>query len=224
VFTHSHSSVSKFEVCPRQFETRYILGNKEPATEAMTWGTRVHAALEAKVNGDPAPLPEGMEKMEWAVAPALAAKARGMLVLNEHRLALDRYMKPVTFDSKLAWVRGILDQLILSNGHAFINDYKTGKHRPSWQLELASLIVFYTYPEIERIEARYLYVKDPIVQTRTDKTVYFRGQTPHMAGAIFPRIIKVEKALELGKFDPKPSGLCKQYCSVTSCEFNGRRG
>jgi hypothetical protein len=224
VTAHSFSSVNKFETCPRQYEDRYIHHHKEPPTEATTWGKRVHDALEAKVKGDVAPLPEGMDKMEWAIAPALRAKEGGMLVLTEHKIALDRYMKPVTFESDKAWLRGIIDVAILHGPHAFNSDYKTGKRRESWQLELSSLIMFHTYPALQRIEARYLYLKDPVPATRTDKEVYFRDQTPHMAGRIFPRIVKLEKALESGQFPPKPGGLCKQWCNVTSCEFNGRRG
>jgi CRISPR/Cas system-associated exonuclease Cas4 (RecB family) len=223
MFTHSYSSVNKFETCPRQFENRYILGHKEPPTESTLWGERVHSALEAKAKGDTSPLPEGMTKMEWAVAPALKAKEAGMLVLSEHKVALDRYMKPVAFDFKLAWLRAILDILIISNGHAFVSDYKTGKRRESWQLQLGSLITFYTYPLVQRIEARYLWLKDPVKETRTDKTVYERRQTAHMAGEILPRIVRVENALQTGLFPPKPSGLCRAHCNVLSCEHNGKK-
>jgi len=219
VFTHSFSSTNKFETCPRQFEDRYLLKHKEPPTEATQWGERVHSALEDKVAGKIAELPEGMTKLDWAIAPAVKAKEQGWLVLTEHKVALDRYMQPVTFDSRQAWLRSILDVLMISNGHGFVSDYKTGKRRLSWQLELSSLITFHTYPLVDRIEARYLWLKDSVKETRTDKTVYKRSDTAHMAGNIFPRIIKVEKALESGKFEPRPSGLCAGWCSVKSCEF-----
>ena len=223
MFTHSFSSVSKFETCPRQFEDRYILKNKEPLSEAMAWGTRVHTALEERVVGKLAELPEGMTQMGWAIAPAVKAKEQGWLVLTEHKIALDRQMQPVTFDSSKAWLRSILDVLMISNGHGFVSDYKTGKRRTSWQLELSSLITFHTYPLVDRIEARYLWLKDPAKESRVDKDVYKRSDTAHMAGRIFPRVIKVEQALDSGVFEPKPSGLCKQWCSVTACEFNGKR-
>lgn len=219
MFAHSYSSVSKFETCPRQFEYRYILGHREPQTEATMWGTRVHEALEAKAKGADGPLPEGMEKMEWAVAPVLKAKETGMLVLTEHKIAVDRYMKPVTFDSKQAWLRAILDVAILHGGYAMLNDYKTGKRRPTWQLQLGALLTFYTYPAIQQIETRYLYLKETAPAARTDKSAYVRATTPTMAGEIFPRVIRVEKALESGKFDPKPSGLCRGWCPCTTCEF-----
>ncbi len=218
MFAHSYSSISKFETCPRQFEDRYILKHKEPPTEATTWGKRVHTALEEKVTGKLDVLPEGMTQMAWAAAPAELAKQQGWLVLVEHEVALDRYMKPVTFSSDKAWLRGIIDVLMISNGHGFVSDYKTGKRRPSWQLELSSLITFHTYPLVDRIEARYLWLKDPLPSTRTDKEVFMRADTAHMAGRIFPRVIKVEQALESGKFEPRPSGLCHGYCPVKACE------
>lgn len=222
-FVHSFSSVSKFDTCPRQFEHRYILGNREPPTEHTMWGERVHTALEDRVNGKIAELPEGMTQMEWAVKPALAAKERGMLVMTEQKMALDRAGAPVVWDSGKAWMRAIVDVAILHGKHGFNSDYKTGKRRESWQLEMSSYIMFKTYPAVEHIEARYLWLKDSDPRTRTDKDTYHRDQTAHMAGKILPRLIKVEEALDSGRFPPKPSGLCRAHCPVFECNNNGRK-
>ena len=223
MFTHSHSSTNKFETCPRMFEDRYLLKHYEPKTVHTDWGERVHTAMEDKAKGALEVLPEGMEKMEWAVAPAKAAHDAGLLVLTEHKIALDRQMRSVTFESKLAWIRAIVDTAILGKTAALISDYKTGTKRESWQLEMSSLIFFYTYPKLEVIESRYLWLKETNPALRVTRKDYRRRDTPTMAGDILPRLMKVEKALETGVFPPKPGGLCKKHCNVTACQYNGRQ-
>src|SRR4051812_48069204 len=56
-FPCEHWSASRFmcwEQCPAEFYARYIAGAREPATEAMLFGTAVHRGLEAHYLGESA--------------------------------------------------------------------------------------------------------------------------------------------------------------------------
>jgi hypothetical protein len=220
-YAHSYSALNKFETCPRQYEHRYIERNREPETEAMAWGTRVHSVLEERVKGVPAPLPEGMQSYAWALAPVEAAKAAGACILTEHKIAMDRSGKSVLFDSEYAYVRAIIDLAMLGKTYGVLADYKTGQNvRVTSQLKFSAWIAFHTWPALEKIETRFLFLKHGPGAAKPE--IFSRRELGSMAGSILPRLQRLEDARASGVFQPKPSGLCAKHCAVVSCEFNGR--
>ena len=217
-YAHSFSGLNKFETCPRQYEWRYILKHREPETDAKSWGKRVHSAFEDKVRDDK-PLPVGMQSYEWALTPIQAAKNVGACVLLEHKIAMDQAGVPVVFESEKAYVRAIVDVAILGKHSAILGDYKTGgRFRPSTQLQFSTWIAFHTWPAIEIVDTKYLYLK----LKHTEPETLHRSKIHQLAGNILPRLHKLERARASGVFEPKPGGLCRQYCQVVTCEFHGR--
>ena len=71
----SHSGLSKFETCPRQYYlTKVAKTVVEPATVHTDWGNVVHKALEDRIMRG-TPLPEGMDQYEPIVLKLLGKRA-----------------------------------------------------------------------------------------------------------------------------------------------------
>ena len=63
----------------------------------------------------------------------------------------------------------------------------------------------------------FLWLKDKAV----DKEHFKRSDIGAIWSRFLPRVERLEKAVKDGDFPPKPSGLCKKWCPVTTCEFHG---
>jgi hypothetical protein len=220
-YAHSYSALNKFETCPRQYEYRYIERNREPETEAMAWGTRVHTVFEDRVKGVAAPLPEGMQSYAWALAPIEAARAAGACILTEQKIAMDQSGKAVLFNSDQAYVRAIIDLAMLGKTFGVLADYKTGETiRLTDQLKFSAWIAFHTWPALENIETRFLFLKHGPGAAKPE--TFRRRDSGSIAGQLLPRLQRLEHARASGVFQPKTSGLCKAHCPVKTCEFNGK--
>ena len=210
----TYSQLEAFETCPKKFyHLRVARDVVEPPNEYSAWGERVHTAMENRVR-DGVALPEGMEQWE-GIAAKLAALPGAKLC--EQKMALDKNFQPV--DWKQAWSRGIADLLVIHGDKALVIDHKTGKRKLSEQLMLYALYAFAYYPEVEEVGACFVWLKEK----KMDKEVFSRQDIPKMWSEFLPRVARLESAYEKDKWLAKPSGLCKGWCPVTSCEHNGKK-
>lgn len=206
----TYSQLDKFETCPRQFyHVRVKKDIVEPPTEHTIWGEKVHTALEHRVLNN-TPLPEGMSQWE-----GLAKKVANMPgeKLCEQKLAVDSSFTPV--DWKAAWSRGIADVVVLHKHSAVVLDYKTGKRKLTEQLMLYAGYAFSTYPEVQTVTTGFVWLKDK----KIDKDTYTREDVPRIWNTFLPRVRKLELAYERDAWPCRPSGLCKGWCPVKTCEF-----
>lgn len=215
IMSQSHTSISCFETCPRQYEAKYILKTvKFEQGEAAAWGDAVHCALEARVKtGEP--LPSNMSMYaKWG--DAIAARAGEKII--EGAFGIRRDLSPCDFKDPEAWMRAKLDVLILKDGgYGEIIDYKTGKMKTDpTQLRRYSLLVFCKYPNLDTIKAGYAWLKDDVL---SEPSVYRRTDVPMMVQLEESIYSRIEAAYMTGKFQPKPSGLCNGWCPVTTCQF-----
>lgn len=210
----TYSQLDKFETCPRQFyHVRVLKDVVEPPTEHTIWGERVHTALEERVkNGTP--LPEGMTHWE-PIAAKLAALPGEKLC--EHKMALDRSFQPAEW--KDAWTRGIADLLIVNRNKAAVFDHKTGKRKPTEQLKLYAAYTFAHFPSVDEVTTAFVWLKEK----KIDKQTFYRQQIPELWEGFLQRVAKLESAHERDSWPARPSGLCRGWCPVTKCEFNGKR-
>lgn len=213
----SYSALDAFETCPRRYyETKVAKTVQEPQTEATLWGNRVHKALELYLT-QRKPLPSGMEGFQ-DTADTVVRRAEGGKVSAEQKMALTKAFKPTTWFGGDVWVRGITDFTIEKGGAAFIGDWKTGKPNPnSAQLRLTAAMTFAHKPYIQRITNAFLWLKDGSVTHET----FTREDVPAIWQEFMPRVQRLECAIAEKKFPPKPGGLCRKWCPVTSCEHNG---
>jgi hypothetical protein len=216
---YSYSLFNAFETCPRQCnEVRVLKNFVEPETEYSRWGNYVHKCMEDRV-GKRAALPENVRHLE-----SLAAYLESLPGTNYVELALgiDEDFAPVDFFAKNVWFRGKVDLLhkepCQTIGTAY--DYKTGKPvKDSVQLMDMALLSFIHYPELETIKAVFVFLKFDDVATE----VFKRSDMPHMMDSLMQRTKAFKKAFDSNTWYPRPSGLCKRHCVVTTCEYNGRR-
>jgi hypothetical protein len=138
--------------------------------------------------------------------------------LCEHELACTQEKSPTSFDSPDAWARGIIDLFKFRDDHAVAIDYKFGKVRPTSQLKLMALLVFANYPTVQTCDTRFLW----IAHREKTEAVFHRKDMDSLWVEFEEASAQLAKAHEDGVFQPKPSGLCKAHCVVSTCEFFGR--
>lgn len=211
----TYSQLESFESCPRKFYhlkvARDIVEEQGPHAE---WGTRVHTAFEDFVlKGDP--LPDGMT--QWQGLADKLAKLPGQK-LTEYKFALDRDFKPTEW--KQSWSRGIADLVVVKGDKAVVADYKTGRRKPSEQLDLYACYTFAHYPEVKTVTTAFIWLKEK----KIDRQTIHREQAPEIWQKLMPRVRKLESAYERDSWPERPSGLCKAYCPIYTCKFNGQRG
>jgi hypothetical protein len=214
----TYSNLELFESCPRKyFHLRVVKDIVEPMGEAALWGNRVHDAWEKRIR-DGVSFPSGMEHWE-----PLAKKIE-LLPGEKHteqKLAIDRNFQSVNYyDKETAWTRGKVDLTIVNGSEAVLLDYKTGKPKPSEQLLLYCGYVFAKFRELTRISSAFVWLKTK----KIEKNTISRDELSTIWQGFLPRVNRLDAAYEKQAWPPKPSGLCKEWCPVRSCEFNGKKG
>jgi hypothetical protein len=109
--------------------------------------------------------------------------------------------------------------VVIHGDKAVVADYKTGKRKPTEQLDLYANYVFAHHPEINKVTTGFIWLKEK----KIDWTPRERSEVPIIWQNFVPRVNKLESAYERDRWPAKTSGLCKAWCPVLSCEFNGRK-
>ena len=127
----------------------------------------------------------------------------------------DKYT-PTDWWSDNAWLRSILDVLVLFKDKAIVMDWKTGKRRPDFtQLEMFALQVFSHFPHINRVLTSFVWLKD----MKQDKRSYCRELSFEMQMDLNGRIDRIHQSLQNDDFPAKPSGLCRWCPCYEWCEY-----
>ncbi len=210
----SHTFLDTFERCPKQAFHKYVAKDLPfVETEAMKWGTRVHTALERRVR-DKTPLPEGMEPYE-----KFAAALDGHTCHVEQKLGMTIGGRGTGFFSPNVWCRGKVDVAIPKTLTVLILDWKTGKPREDpAELERFAYMIRANNDELLVFKGRYVWLKE-------DRLGQEHALDPDRRLAADKRLMEQAETLH-ARDEPWPAhenGLCKQYCDVMSCAFNGRR-
>jgi len=216
---HSYSSVKDWEGCPRRYHEVRILKNfKSQDTQATLYGTAVHKAFEDYIK-DGSPLPEQFAQFQPFVEPLAAVDGK---IYCEEKMAIRTDFSPCGFFDKDVWFRGIPDYLAISTSGktARVADYKTGKssrYADTAQLELMAAMVMLHHPTVEKVKGALLFV----VVGDIIKAEYTRSQLPEILSKWAGRAGAIEKAVDVGVWNPRSSALCK-FCPVTSdtCEYS----
>lgn len=222
----SHSSLAGFDTCPRQFEEVRVLKHfKDVKNAASLWGDEVHNAFDkylkvAKAGLATPTLPMGMEQYADYLQQFIDRPGN---TLSERKYALTRQLTPCDFFAKNVWGRGIIDVLTLHGAVAHVDDHKTGKNRKKdmQQLIIFALMTFYHHPEVQTVHCAYHWLQ---LGYAKDCETFYRHQIPELWAHVLPVMQRYRDAFHAGVFPPKPSGLCRKFCAVTSCEFHGTGG
>lgn len=224
----SHSSLSGFDTCARQYEELKVLRNfQDNKNPASIWGDEFHKAAEKY-------LELGVRSRELAAAslPGNMGQYQDYLnkfldrpgkLLVEQEYALDVNLRPCAFLGDEVWGRGIIDVLTLNVSVAWVDDHKTGKNRKKdmQQLIIFALLTFYHHPEINTAHCAFHWLQ----LGQRDTETFYRHQIPELWATLIPKLQRYKKAFDMGIFPAKPSGLCRKHCAVETCEYvgSGRR-
>lgn len=214
----SYSALTSWESCPyRHAQTKLLKKWPDEKGEAALWGTTVHEAFENRMkNGTP--LPTWGEKWEPLVQRILSAKGT---VQIEHKIALNDKFQPCDFfRGPSVWVRAVADVAVYNRDSLYTLDWKTGKFKGDTdQLRLSAAINLGHLPHIQKATIQYAWLKDGKTTTET----LTRADVPAIWADFMPRVERMRIGIEKEQFDKTPNGLCRAYCPVLACEFNGRR-
>lgn len=215
--SYSHSALKQFKTCPRQFyEMRILKAWPREDTTQTLYGTELHLALELAIR-DNVPLPAHLAFLQPVLDTVMSLPGEKYAELE---LAVNKELEPCPMDDPLAWMRGIIDLAIINGTSARIIDWKTGsnKYPDKDQLTLMALLLFAHYPAVQEVKSALLFVlKDDMVKHETPK-----NKAASLWSAFREDVAKVERCHETGVWHEKSSGLCKRYCAVLTCFYNGR--
>ena len=213
----SYSALNAFETCPRQFyEVRVAKNYADEMGEAAKWGDYVHKCLDKRI-GEGKRLPDALQIYEKYAQRFDNAPGT---VYSERKIALTQDLEPVPFFDKRVWVRGIIDISVINKQRGAAWDWKSGKRKlDGRQLKLFAALMFALHPELEQVNTGYIWLKD----SKMDKNMYLREHVPELWGTFTPAVARLERAHAENNWPPNPSGLCRKWCPVMSCEYNGRR-
>lgn len=230
----SPSSIGTYEVCPKQYEAKYITKEvKFQPNEATERGSRFHNYLENRM-GSGAALPAELAYFEPVMGKLDELSGERII---EARLAVDHDFRACDYRSR--YIGGSIDVGFIDheNCKAVLFDYKTGKVKDSeefrFQLMVYAVLVMKKYPHIRRVRCAYLFLDHCEISPRgkngSNGLLYTREDLPEMEGEIGHRIERIRRSTEKNDWIPKPGGLCRPnkpsvnggmpWCQVSSCVF-----
>jgi hypothetical protein len=216
-FSWSFSQLQSSETCPRRYNEVDLLKNyRDEDRTALDWGSAVHKAFARALLNEDIPLPAEMSP--WAHWVDEFKESPGQIIV-EAKWALDRNFNKCAWSAPVAWYRGVADATRVDGPVADGVDWKTGGIKEDeTQLLLMAQLVFAHFPEVKRCRQRFVWLKHDCATTRT----YNRSDMAQQWLGILQRVKTLEGMKETKTFPPRPSGLCREYCPVTSCEFHGK--
>jgi len=206
-----------YETCPKKFfHTSVRKDIREGESEAMRYGKLVHKALELRV-GKKKPMPLNLRYLEKYAKTLADSKGDK---LTEQQLAIDANFDPCDWFSKQTWCRAIIDLAVVNPPHAVVIDYKTGKISDDFtQLRLAGVLLMLHMPEIQTVDLAYLWTKDKKM-TKYERALT-REDIKSVVIELMPRLKNYEKAHRTESFPARPGFLCKNWCRVNTCPYDG---
>lgn len=214
--TTSFSALKSFETCPRKhYEEKVLKLYPFQETDATRYGILVHKMAEDYVR-DGTPLPENLKQLERALAVLRNMPGEKHAELE---MGITEDLEPCEFSDERAWLRGIVDLLIVDGSKGWVVDYKTGSSRypDKDQLLLMSLMAAAKYPELEQFKAALVFLKDRTLV----KAQYSREDVLKSKDYWAQRVDRLDNAHRIGYWPERPNGLCKAYCPVANCAHNG---
>ena len=214
----SYSSLDLFKLCPHKYyRLRVKKDVVEPPQEHLYYGNEAHRAAEHYIKeGTPIP-----QKFAFMQEPLERLRDMDGEKLCEYRMGLTRDLQACKFGAKEVWWRGIADLIVLRSDKAYVIDYKTSKsskYADTKQLEILSLALFKHFPRVRKVKAGLLFV----VANDFVTTEFEQDSAGVYWGKWIEDVNRLEKAVELDVWNPRPNFTCGQWCAVKDCIHNGK--
>jgi hypothetical protein len=218
-FSWSYSALKNFETCGLRhwhYDVLKDIGDRGE-NQYTQEGHLVHGAFDARLRKG-VELPLGLGHYEPMLARLLAADGQ---TYSERKLAINSSYQPVAWFSDDAWYRGVLDCTKVKGSFATVLDWKTGKPSvDTTQLRLAAALVFHSAPAVQRVRAGLVFIN----HDRVESEEYVRADLTEIWGELLPRVRRLQQARETNDYQPRPGGLCRRWCQVTWCQYQGIGG
>ena len=215
-FSWSFSKLQSSETCAYRYQQVDLLRKyKDEDRTALDWGSQVHTAFaNAFIREEP--LPAVMAPWQHWVDEIKALPGR---VVIEAKWALDRQFNKVPWSAPTAGYRGKADLTRIDGPIADGVDWKTGRLKEDeTQLLLMAQLVFAHFPGVKRCRQRFVWLKEDCATAR----IYNRRDMAQQWIGILGRVHNLEEMESTKVFPKKPGALCREWCPVKDCEFNGK--
>lgn len=212
----SFSRYSQYKQCPYKLKLTAIDKLKEPANDAMTRGSQIHALAEQFVKGQIKKMPAELVTFKDLFNQlAKAYKRRSILNVVEDSWAFTKIWSRTTWDDwNNCWLRIKLDHAVsVDNETLVINDWKTGKFRPDSnedyleQLELYALAALILYPHIRKVLPRLVYLDEGSIFPPDDSPLVYTQEDVPRLKVLWAK--RTKAMLNDTKFAPRPNRFCK---------------
>jgi len=221
---NSYSKLKNFRTCPKKHWHVDLAPKSERIAEkrskALDDGDFIHGAMEKRVR-DGTPLPPQLNYCEPEATKALAVTPAGSIVLVEEKAAIRQDFSACEYFDQGVWWRMKIDfaKIVPAAGIAALKDWKTGKIiEDSEQLAITAQWVFSKWPEVQLVKTSFVWLGN---NATTDLTLK-RSDMPTFWAGLWPELETYKEAVRTMTFPPKPSGLCREHCPVTSCPYHGK--
>ena len=216
-FTWTYSKLKNVEDCPRRhYELDIARNYKDGESEELVWGNYVHAEL-AKACSTGNKLPAELEPYQKWV-DRVRRWNKGKLYV-EQKYAITKTFEKSNWKAPAVWMRAIADVVYVEPPVAVTLDWKTGKILDNpVQLGLVAQCVFAMFPDVQIVASEYVWLKEDTTSGENFK----REDMKYLWSKLLPRVNDYEQRIATQRFEPKPGGLCKRYCPVTSCPHHGK--
>jgi hypothetical protein len=207
-----------YETCPKRWFHYSIKKDVvEPKSQALIEGDALHKHFQDRLTLG-TPLPMGYGQYEGILSKFLHAPGA---TYAEQKLAITSDFQPTAFFNRDVWMRTVIDAAKVREDQATVLDWKTGKPSDDiTQLKLMAAAIFVHEPSVQRVKAGLVFV----AYGQTERAEFVREDQAEIWGEILPRVRALTEARRREEYPPKPSGLCRRFCAVTSCQFCGKGG
>ena len=214
----SFSRLKNFESCPKKFWHLMVRKDvRQDENDTLRYGKEVHKALEDRVKKDKR-LPMHLTHLEKVAKNFASPPHKTDEILTEQQLAITKGMEPTGWFDKDVWVRSIIDYLAITGDKALLVDYKTGKMYDDFtQLKLAAAMLMLHRPDINTVTVVYWWIKDK----KLTKDYLCREDMAEIWNELLPRVKRYDEAHTADEFPAKSGYLCRNWCPVKQCKFNG---
>lgn len=216
----SYSSLKLFEQCPRRYQAEKVT-KEVPFVqgEAALYGEQLHKAAEEYIR-DGKEIDPRFDYIQPYLDKLNAIEGTKFCEIKLGVKRVDGRLVACEFFDPEVWFRGIADLVILNDDKGFIIDYKSGKnakYADTRQLALMAAALFLKYPQLEKIKASLLFVVSKEFIKENFSKEYGLSIFSELNGLLTAR----DTAYESDVWNPRPNGLCRRWCPVTSCPHNG---
>lgn len=218
-FAWSYSRLKNYRACPKKhFHVDIKKDCAEEQGPQLEWGNAVHSAMAGRVL-EGKPLPVTMREFEPEAARVAGNNPPGTVVLVEQDMAIKDDFTPAGYFERGVWYRAKCDVVKIWQDVGVAIDWKTGKiNEDSEQLALMAQCVFSKYPQVQVVRTEYVWLGN---NARTTLNLT-REHLKQLWAKLLPEVQAYEQACTNEIFPPKPGGLCKRFCPVTSCQYHGK--